>query len=141
MAASETARWLHPWMGAAVGVLALATVLSAFTEDMPVSHHQVVPAAVAVMVGAWVVELLGVPWPRVALVLAVVLPNLWLTLVGHGGENYFFLLLMVAWVTVVGSRAERAAALLLSLATLGVGLALDAADGQTSWSGWSFYLV
>jgi signal transduction histidine kinase len=128
-------------MGAAVGVLALATVLSAFTEDMPVSHHQVVPVAVAVMVAAWAVELFGVPWPRVALVFAVVLPNLWLTLVGHGGENYFFLLLVVAWVTVVGSRVERATALVLSFATLGVGLVLDAADGQTSWTSWTFYLV
>ena len=136
VSASETARWLHPWMGAAVGALALATVLSAFTEDMPVSHHQIVPVAVTVMVAAWVVELLGVPWPRVALVLAVVL-----TLVGHGGENYFFLLLVVAWVTVVGSRLERAAAVVLTLATLGIGLALDAADGQINWTSWTFYMV
>jgi signal transduction histidine kinase len=140
-APSETARWLRRWMGVAVGVLALVTVLTAFAEDMPVSHRQAVPVAAAVMVAAWVVELVGVPWPRVALVLAVVLPNVWLTLTGHGGPNYLFLLLVVAWVTVVGSRVERAAALVLSLSTLAVGLAVDAVDGEISWTSWFSYLV
>jgi len=141
VSASETARWLHRWMGAAVGVLALVTVLSAFAEDMPVSHHQVVIVATGVMVAAWAVELFGVPWPRVALVLAVVLPNLWLTLIGHVGVNYLFLLLVVAWVAVVGSHVEWVATVVLSLATLGVGLAVDGVDSQISWTSWIFYLV
>jgi signal transduction histidine kinase len=128
-------------MPAAVGALALITVLSVYTQEMPLSHHQAVPVATALMVLAWAVELVGVPWPRVALVVAVALPNLWLTLVGHGGENYLFLLLAVAWVAVVGSRVEWVVALVLAHATLGVGLAVDAADGQIGWTSWVFYLV
>src|SRR5207245_1486914 len=127
--------------GLAVGVLALVTVLTAFAEEMPASHHQWVPVAAAVMVAAWAVELAGLRWPRLALVAAVVLPNAWLTLMGHFGANYLFLLLLVAWVELVGSRADRAAALVLSLATLGLGLAIDAADGEVVWGSWISYLV
>jgi signal transduction histidine kinase len=141
VAASETARWLHRWMPAAVGALALVTVLSVHTEEMPLSHQQGVPVAAAVMAAAWAVELLGVPWPRAALVLAMALPNLWLTLIGHGGENYLFLLLAVAWVTLVGSRGERVAALVLSFATFGVGLTLEAAEARIDWTSWTFYVV
>jgi signal transduction histidine kinase len=140
-AASETARWLRSWMGLAVGALAVVTVLSAFAEEMPAFHHPVVIVATGVMAAAWAVELLGVPWPRVALVLAVVLPNLWLTLIGHTGANFLFLLLLVTWVSLVGDRVERAAALALSLATLAVGLAVDAADGPIGWTAWFSYLV
>jgi signal transduction histidine kinase len=128
-------------VGLAVGVLALVAVLTALAEEMPASHHRWVPVAAAVMVVAWAVELLGVPWPRLALVAAVVLPNVYLTLIGHTGANYLFLLLLVVWVELVGSRVERAAALVLSLATLGLGLAVDAADGRVAWASWISYLV
>jgi len=140
-AGSETASWLRRWVGLAVGVLALVAVLTAFAEEMPASHHRWVPVAVAVMAVAWTVELLGIPWPRLGLVAAVVLPNVYLTLIGHTGATYLFLLLLVAWVELVGSRVERAAALGLSVATLGLGLASDAADGQVSWASWISYLV
>src|SRR4051794_1858073 len=128
-------------MGVAVAVLALVTVAVTVAEDMAFSHYQAVPVAAAVMAVAWAVELVGVPWPRLALVAAVVLPNAWLTLMGHFGANYLFLLLLVAWVELVGSSAERAAALVLSLATLGLGLAVAAAEGEVVWGAWISYLV
>src|SRR5207245_5205779 len=127
--------------GLAVGVLALVTVLTAFAEEMPASHHQWVPVAAAVMVAAWAVELAGVRWPRLALVAAVVLPNAWLTLMGHFGANYLFLLLLVVWVGLIGSPVERAVAPALSLAVLGLGLARNAVDGDVSWGAWISYLV
>jgi signal transduction histidine kinase len=138
---SQTARWLRRWMGLAVAVLVLVTVAVTFSEDMPFSHYQAVPVAAAIMAVAWAVELVGVPWPRLALIAAVVLPNAWLTLMGHFGANYLFLLLLVAWVELVGNRAERAAALVLSLATLGLGIAVNAADGAVNWGSWISYLV
>jgi signal transduction histidine kinase len=140
-AGSETARWLRRWVAAAVGVLAAVTVVTAFVDEMPASHRLAVPAAVAVMVLAWAVELAGVRWPRLTLVAAVVLPNVWLTLIGHGGPNHLFLLLLVAWVVVVGSRVEGAAALVLSLATLGVAVGSESAAGHVPLSAWISYLV
>src|ERR671932_76372 len=38
-AASQTTGWLRGWVFAVVVVLTLVTVLTAFTEDMPESHH------------------------------------------------------------------------------------------------------
>src|SRR5262249_18214339 len=141
LASSEVARWLRRWLGVAVGVVALITVVTAVAEAMPASHYAWVPVATGVMVAAWAAELLAVPWPGLALVGAVVLPNFWLTLIGHVGANYLFLLLLVVWVELVGSGVERAAALVLSLATLVLGMAIDAADGQVIWASWISYLV
>jgi len=140
-AASETARWLRRWMGLAVAVLALVTVVTPFVEEMPVFHHLAVPVAVAVVVAAWVVELAGVRWPRLALVAAVVLPNVWLTSMGHFGANYLFLLLLVAWIELVGGRAERAAALVLALGVLGLGLVVNVEEGDVNVGAWTSYLV
>ena len=53
---SETVRWLRPWMAVVVALLVLATVLTAFAEDMPEFHHVAVPAAALVMAAAWAVE-------------------------------------------------------------------------------------
>jgi hypothetical protein len=57
---------------------------------MPAFHHVAVPLAVAIIVPAWVLELSGLRWPRLALVAATVLPNVWLTLMGHDSTNYLW---------------------------------------------------
>jgi signal transduction histidine kinase len=134
-------RWLRPWMAAAVAVLAVATVFTAFAENMPEFHHVAVPVATVVMLAAWAIELSSLRWPRPALILGVVLPNLWLTLIGHASANNLFLILLLGWVGVVGTRAESATALALALATVGVGLGLDAVHGQIAWAAWTSWLV
>ena len=138
---SETVRWLRPWMAVVVALLVLATVLTAFAEDMPEFHHVAVPAAALVMAAAWAVELSGIRWPRLALILAIVLPNAWLTLIGHASVNLLFLILLVGWVGVVGTRTESTAALALALATIGLGLGRDAVGGQIAWSSWTSWLA
>jgi hypothetical protein len=135
-AAPETVRWLRSWVAVAAVLLTLVTVLTAFAEDMPTSHHLAVPPAAAVMLATWMVELSGVRWPRFGLIAANVLPNLWLGFIEHGSANYLFLLLLVAWVALVGSRAESAAAFVLSLATVGVAAGSAADGGQVPWSTW-----
>jgi hypothetical protein len=77
--ASQVAAWVRGWVFAVVVLLGLVTVLTAFTEDMPESHHGAAIVAAAVLVTAWAIELSGARWPRLALVLATVLPNVWLT--------------------------------------------------------------
>jgi signal transduction histidine kinase len=138
---SETVRWLRRWVAAAAGALTLLTVLTAFAESMPATHHWYVPAAAAVIAGAWAVELSGVRWPRLAFVLAVVLPNVGLTLIGHVSANYLFLLLMAAWVAAVGTRAQGLAAVGLSLGTVGVAVGLNALAGPIAWSSWISWSV
>src|SRR5262252_2541064 len=78
---SETFRWLRRW--AVLSVIAIVTpltVIDAFANEMLVFHHLAVPLAIAIIVPAWVIELSGVRWPRIALIAATVLPNVWLTL-------------------------------------------------------------
>jgi signal transduction histidine kinase len=140
-AVSDAARWLRPWMAVVIAILAVVTVLTAFTEDMPELHHVAVPAATVVMVAAWAMELSGLRSPRLALILGVVLPNVWLTLIGHVSANNLFLILLLGWVGVVGTWAESVAALALALATVGVGIGLDATDGQIAWASWISWLV
>src|SRR5919201_1576416 len=70
-AVSEAVRWLRPWMAVVVTVLAVVTVFTAFAEDMPAFHHVAVPAATAVVLAAWALELSGLRWPRLALILGV----------------------------------------------------------------------
>ena len=102
-------RWPRPRLAAVVAVLGLVTVATPFAEDMPVFHHVAVPAAVAVMLAAWAIELSGRRWPRLLLVLGVVLPNIWLTLIGRVSTNYLFIILLVGWVGWSGpvARARR----------------------------------
>jgi signal transduction histidine kinase len=128
-------------MAVVVALLVLATVLTAFAEDMPEFHHVAVPAAALVMAAAWAVELSAIRWPRLALILAIVLPNAWLTLIGHASVNLLFLILLVGWVGVVGTRTESTAALALALATIGLGLGRDAVGGQIAWSSWTSWLA
>ena len=138
---AEAARWLRPWMAVVVAILAIVTVITAFAEDMPAFHHVAVPAATAVVVAAWAVELSGLRWPRLALIVGVVLPNVWLTLIGHASANNLFLILLLGWVGVVGTRTESVAALVLALLTVAVGIGLDAVDGQIAWAAWTSWLV
>ena len=133
---SEIARALRGWVVLAVAALTALTVVTAFADEMPESHRLAVPLAAAAMAGAWAVELAGVRWPRVALVLAMVLPNLCLTLMHHTNVNFLFLPLAVAWVGAVGSRSESLAALVLGLATVAVAGIVDVLDGRFFWSEW-----
>jgi len=131
-AASETFRWLRRWVVVAVVALATpAAVLNAYSVGMPESHHVPVPIAVAVIVPAWVLELSGVRWPRLALIAATVLPNVWLTLVGHVSTNMLWLVLLVAWVGFDGTLAESIIAFGLASGTV----ALSVVVGY-SWSDW-----
>ncbi len=77
---------------------------------------------------AWVVELPGVCWPRLALVAAVVLPNEWLTLIGHISSSYGWLIPLVAWVAFVGTLV-----ITVALSTATVGFSLIGACGTTRW--------
>jgi signal transduction histidine kinase len=140
-ATPRVAGWVRGWVFAVVVLLTLVTVLTAFTEDMPETHHGAAIVAAAVMFAAWAVELAGVRWPRPALVAATVLPNVWLTLIGHISANDLFLLLLVAWVGVVGSRAEHTLALASSLAVIVVGIGIQLAAGQVSWTSWISWTV
>ena len=137
-AASDTFRWLRRW--AVVGVVAIVapiTVIAAYSDQMTAFHRVAVPVAMAVVVAAWVVELSGVRWPRLALVAATVLPNVWLTLIGHDRENYLWLLLLVGWVGFAGSLAESLIALALASGTtmLDVLLAPSGAS-RAFWFDW-----
>lgn len=137
---SETFRWLRRWV--VVAVVAIVTplsVITAYANQMPDFHHVAVPIAVAVIVPAWLVELSGARWPRWALIAATVLPNVWLTLIGHISTNFLWLLLLVGWIAFTGTRVEALTALLLALGTLALGeIAMIApAIGVIDWGGWS----
>src|SRR5437588_11623831 len=110
---------------------------------MPAFHHVAVPIAVAIIVPAWVVELSGLRWPRLALVAATVLPNVWLTLIGHDSTNYLWLPLLVAWVAFAGTRTEGVAALALASATVALDVTINSAVTGSFWIEWvvSFLLA
>lgn len=134
-------RSLRPWLAVAVVVLAALTVVTAFTDVMPEHHHIAAPVAAVVMAAVWALELANIGWPRVLLILGVVLPNVWLTSMGHVSANDLFLILMLAWIGVVGSRTENALAIGLALATIGLGIALDFVSGSVPWASWVSWLV
>jgi signal transduction histidine kinase len=138
---SEVAGWVRAWVFALVALLSVVTVLTAFTEDMPETHHGAAIVAAAVMFAAWAVELSGLHWPRLLLVAATILPNVWLTLIGHISANDLFLLLLVAWVGVVGSRAEHILALGASLVAVAVGIGVQLLAGQVNWTTWISWTV
>ncbi|MBV9545416.1 MAG: hypothetical protein JOY61_13690 [Chloroflexi bacterium] len=106
----------------AAPILALNSIFTAFADNMPASHHLAALIAAPVFVAAWLIELSGVPWPRLALIAAVVVPNLWLTLIGHSETNYLFLALLVGWVAFTGTRTEALIALGLAWVTIVLGL-------------------
>jgi len=108
-AASETFRWLRRWaVVAVVAIVTPITVVTAYADQMPAFHHLAVPIAVAIIVPAWVMELLGLRWSRLTLVAATVLPNVWLTLIGHDSTNYLWLPLLVAFGAHSPERAPKA---------------------------------
>jgi signal transduction histidine kinase len=124
-----------------VGALAVVTVLTAYADQMPEFHHVAVPMAAALMIAAWVVELANIGSPRLVLILGIVLPNIWLTWLGHVSANELFVILMLAWIGIVGSRFENALAITLAVATVGLGVALDLAYGSVNWAAWTSWLV
>ena len=134
-------RWLRPWLAGVVAILAVITAATAFTDPMPESHHVAVPVAATIMAAAWALELGNLGWPRLLLILAVIVPNLWLTALGHTSANEFFVILMLAWVGVVGSRLENTLAISLALATIALGVALDFVYGSVNWAAWTSWLV
>jgi signal transduction histidine kinase len=136
---SDTFRWLRRW--AAIGVVAIVTpltVVEAYADNMPEFHHVAVPIAVAIIVPIWVAELLGVGWPRIVLIAATVLPNLWLTGVGHNSTNYLWFPLLVAWVAFAGTTAESIVALVGASTTVGLAVVLAPAIGWAYWVEWVF---
>jgi signal transduction histidine kinase len=142
-AAPQVAPWLRAWVFVMLVVLTVVTVLTAFTDEMPDSHHGAAIVAAAVMFAAWSVELSGIRWPRLTLIVLTVVPNVWLTLIGHFSANNLFLLLLVAWLGVVGTRVQHVLALVLSLAVVGLGVAVQLgilgeplAGGPASWTSW-----
>jgi signal transduction histidine kinase len=110
------------------------TIVTAFADEMPASHHFPAVMSAAVMAGAWALELGGLRWPRLALVAMTVLPNIWLAVIGHSSANNLFLILLVGWVGFVGSRAESLTALGLSLLMVLIGAVTDAMSRQLTWA-------
>jgi len=138
-AASETFQWLRRWaVVAVVAIVTPITVITAYADQMPAFHHLAVPIAVAIIVPAWVVELSGLRWPRLALVAATVLPNVWLTLIGHDSTNYLWLPLLVSWVAFAGTRAEGVATLALASATVALDVIINP---NVTWSFWIEWVV
>jgi hypothetical protein len=93
---SETLRWVRRSVAVAVPILALNTIFTAFADNMPLFHHTAALIAAPVFAAAWIIELSGVRWPRLLLIAAMVVPNLWLTLIGNTETNLLFLPLLVA---------------------------------------------
>jgi signal transduction histidine kinase len=143
---SETSRWVRRALALAVPILALNSIFTAFADNMPASHHVAALVAAPIFVAVWLIELSGVYWPRPLLIAAVVIPNLWLTLIGHTETNWLFLPLMVGWVAFVGTRTEGLSALVLAFVTITIGqLAIVAPNiggiPWEPWTEWTFVLV
>jgi signal transduction histidine kinase len=146
-AGSDTFRWLRRW--AAVAVVAIVTpmtVITAYSSEMPDFHHVAVPIATAVIVAAWVVEFAALRWSRLALIAATVLPNVWLTLIGHISTNYLWLTLLVIWVAFAGTVAEGLIALALAMLTIALAVTAVMAPAMGAipwefWTEWTFSLV
>src|SRR5262249_1906514 len=126
---SETFRWLRRTVAVAVPIMAANTIFTAFADNMPAFHHVAALIAAPVFVAAWAIELSGLRWPRLALIAAIVAPNVWLVLLGHTETNYLFLLLLVGWVAYTGSPIESLLALGLAFATISLGVVLWVVPG------------
>ena len=132
---TEGFRWVRRAVAIAIPLLGVVTISTAYADTMPIFHHTAAWIAVAIMTAAWVVELAGVPWPRIALIAAIVVPNVWLTLIGHDSFNYFYLWLLVAWVAFAGTRVESILALGLAVATVtGDWVFVAVNGGPLNWS-------
>jgi signal transduction histidine kinase len=122
---------------AVVAIVTPLTVVQAYADNMPEFHHVAVPIAVAIIVPAWVIELSGVHWPKYGLIAATVLPNVWLTFIGHNTTNYLWLPMLVAWVGFAGTRTEAIVALVSSSATVALDVILFPDVGWSYWSAWT----
>src|SRR5579864_56963 len=143
---SETYRWVRRAVAVAFPILAVNSIFTAFADNMPASHHWAALIAAPIFVIAWVIEVSGVRWPRLALIAAITVPNLWLTVIGHTETNYLFLALLVGWVAFTGTLAEGLIALVLAFGTilLGVAMYVAPAIGGIPWESlteWLFSLV
>jgi hypothetical protein len=85
---SETYRWIRRAVAVAFPLLAVNSIFTAFADNMPATHHLAALIAAPVFVIAWAIEVAGVRWPRLALIAAITIPNLWLTVIGHTETNY-----------------------------------------------------
>ncbi len=146
MADTETFRWVRRAVGVAVPILAVNTIFTTFADNMPAFHHVAALIAVPLMVAAWVVELSGVRWRRLALIAAVGGPNLALAFIGHTETNYLFLSLLVGWVAFTGTRAEGLIALAVAFGTISLGVILYVIPAIGAipwelWTEWSFSLL
>jgi signal transduction histidine kinase len=140
----ETPGWLMPAMAGMVFGLAALTLITTFVEPMPHSHLLIVPMALIPIAVAWALEILGLPWPRVLLAVAVAGPNIVLSAIGHVGTNYLFLLLLVAWVTYAGKPRETYVALglsVLAVLTLAASNLINGIVEITLWIVWIIGLV
>ena len=141
---TEGYRWARRAVAITVPLLGVITISTAYADTMPIFHHTAAWIVVGIMTAAWTVELAGVPWPRIALIAAVVLPNAWLTTIGHDAVNYMYLWLLVTWVSFAGTRVEGVLALGLAIGTLTFDTVLIAVNGgPMNWgllAGLSFLL-
>jgi signal transduction histidine kinase len=130
----------------AAPILAVNSIFTAFADNMPATHHLAALIAAPIFVAAWMVEVSGVRWPRLALVAAIIVPNLVLTLIGHTETNYLFLALLVGWAAFTGTRLEGLIALALAVAIISLGVVLYAAPAIGAipwefWTEWTFSLA
>src|ERR1051326_4670240 len=132
---TESFRWVRRAVAATIPLLGVVTVSTAYADTMPIFHHTAAWIAVAIMSAAWAVDLARVPWPRTGLIAAIVLPNAWLTTIGHDAVNYMYLWLLVTWVSFAGTRVEGILALGLALATITFDSIVVAVNvGPMNWS-------
>jgi signal transduction histidine kinase len=138
---SFSPRWLRLSVGAIVVVLAVLNLVTLVAEPMPAHHYVAVPIATGLMVIVWAAELVGLRWSRPIFTLAAVGPNIWLALIGHATANLLLLMPVIGWVTYTGGRWQSIGALAFSLATIGIAVLADAADGQVGVAAWTSWTV
>ncbi len=133
--------WLPPVMAAAAVVIGL---LATFVErggldgiDDPTHLSPVSIVLIAVVVVAWLIEMRGVPWPRMAFVAAIVLPSAWFVYTGRNTAAPFLLILLVGWAAYAWPRRDAIVA--LGAALLCVLLPLPwGVDPVSDWLPWMF---
>jgi signal transduction histidine kinase len=104
----------------------------------------VVPLAIGVILVAWLAELAGLSWHRLALIVAITAPSALLAYVQHADFFPLFLLTLVGWVSYTGSRSESYMAVAFSMAAVAVAVIADATDGQielTPWISWPLGII
>lgn len=124
--------WLVPTTAAlAVGVGFLIVVAGCVCRTPPVVRYGLVGVAVA----AWLIELAGVPWPRLAFVVATVTPTAYLIYIGNVDLAPLFLCMTVAWVAYTAPRAPSIQMLALAFAGL-VPAIVERGGNPVPWLPW-----